>query len=99
MASKRRKKKSADDTGKPVPDAQGLPAKFEPLWKCRSSSRGFLQSHRRAPTRGKEIVIPYSQLKDPQKRAGWESYLEQCFSDRRFFVEDHLKIRTVDKTI
>jgi hypothetical protein len=44
-------------------------------------------------------LIPYGQINDPEKRAKWESYLEDCFSDRRFYIEDHLKIRTVDKKI
>jgi len=44
-------------------------------------------------------LIPYAQINDQDKRAKWESYLEDCFSDRRFFIEEHLKIRTVDKRI
>ena len=44
-------------------------------------------------------MIPYGQLNDPKKRAQWEGYLEECFDDRRFYVEEHLKIRTVDKRV
>jgi hypothetical protein len=44
-------------------------------------------------------LIPYGQIKDREKRAKWESYLEECFNNRRFFIEEHLKIRTVDKRI
>ena len=44
-------------------------------------------------------MIPYAQINDATKRAQWEGYLEDCFHDRRFFIEEHLKIRTVDKQI
>jgi hypothetical protein len=44
-------------------------------------------------------VIPYGQINDREKRAKWESYLEECFDDRRFFIEEHLKIRTIDKRV
>ena len=44
-------------------------------------------------------MIPYGQINDRQKRANWESYLEGCFDNRRFYIEDHLKIRTVDKRV
>ena len=44
-------------------------------------------------------MIPFGQINDPQKRADWEAYLQDCFDDRRFFIEEHLKIRTMDKRI
>ena len=44
-------------------------------------------------------MIPFGQINDPQKRANWEAYLQDCFDDRRFFIEEHLKIRTMDKRI
>jgi hypothetical protein len=44
-------------------------------------------------------LIPFGQINDPQKRADWEAYLQDCFDDRRFFIEEHLKIRTMDKRI
>ena len=42
-------------------------------------------------------MIPYGQINDREKRAKWENYAEDCFDNRRFFIEEHLKIRTVDK--
>jgi hypothetical protein len=44
-------------------------------------------------------LIPYGQINDREKRAKWEGYLEECFDDRRFYIEEHLKIRTVDKRV
>lgn len=44
-------------------------------------------------------MIPYSQINDREKRANWESYLADCFSNRRFFIQEHLKIRTLDKQV
>ncbi|TMA91113.1 MAG: hypothetical protein E6J74_22990 [Deltaproteobacteria bacterium] len=44
-------------------------------------------------------MIPYGQINDREKRANWEAYLEDCYENRRFFIEEHLKIRTVDKRI
>jgi hypothetical protein len=44
-------------------------------------------------------LIPYGQINDREKRAKWETYLEECFDERRFFIEEHLKIRTIDKRV
>ena len=44
-------------------------------------------------------MIPYGQINDREKRAKWENYAEDCFGNRRFFIEEHLKIRTVDKRV
>jgi len=44
-------------------------------------------------------LIPHTQIDTLEKRAKWQAYLQDCFSDRRFFIEDHLKIRTVDKRV
>lgn len=44
-------------------------------------------------------MIPYAQIRDREKRAKWENYLKECFNNRRFFIEEHLKIRTMDKRL
>jgi len=44
-------------------------------------------------------MIPYLQINDPEKRARLEAYLQDCYDDPRFYIEEHLKIRTVNKRI
>ncbi len=44
-------------------------------------------------------MIPSGQIDTPEKREQWQSYLARYYRDRRWAIENHLKIRTKDQRL